>query len=315
MHKGFKFLALTLVVLGGLLAWMAFLLSAPAKPAAAPQPVVANPMQAATTRMVVARQALPAGHLLQAGDVQLQEAATLPPGALEQEASVQGRTLAQPVAAGEPILAARLLGGVAVLLQPGERAVAIKVDESTAVGHKLTPGDWVDVLVVLRKDNQEVAATQARPLLLRKRVLAYGSQLEGARPVAKEGAAEDAARAGQPPRTAVLAVQAQEVSPLLLAERQGQVLLALRHPLDVRDASAEAPVAAPLAVADSTGAVVLEQLARTAAGSVPLHSLSASPPLAFHGLPRKTVSAAPAPRKPGLAVEVIRGNRSETVHY
>ena len=316
MHKGFKFLALTLVVLGGLLAWMAFLLSAPAKPVAAPQPVVANPMQAVKTRMVVARQALPAGHLLQAEDVHLQPVAMLPPGAVALEASVLGRTLAQPAAEGDPVIASRLLGGIAAGLQPGERAVAIKVDESTAVGHKLTPGDWVDVLVVLRKDNQEVAATQARPLLLRKRVLAYGSQLEGTRQAAKEGAVEDAARAGQPPRTAVLAVQAQEVSPLLLAERQGQVLLALRHPLDVRDAaSAEAPVAAPLVVTDSTGAVVLEQLARTAAASVPLHSPSASPPLAFHGLPRKTVSAASAPRKPGLAVEVIRGNRSETVHY
>ncbi|MEG2999651.1 MAG: Flp pilus assembly protein CpaB [Comamonas sp.] len=315
MHKGFKFLALTLVVLGGLLAWMAFLVSAPAKTPAAPQSTVA-PMSPPKASMVVARKALPAGHLLQSVDVQLQEVTGLPPGAIALEAGVLGRTLAQPVAVGEPILASRLLGGVAGLLQPGERAVAIKVEEATAVGHKLAPGDWVDVLMVLRKDNQEVAATQARQLLARKRVLAYGSQLEGGRQTGKDGAGGDeSVRAGQPPRTAVLAVQAHEVNTLLLAERQGQVLLALRHPLDMGEAPTAVSVDAQLPATDSSGVVVLEQLARTAAGSVLQRPQPATPVAAFHGLPRKAGSAATPPRAPGLAVEVIRGNRSETVHY
>ena len=315
MHKGFKFLALTLVVLGGLLAWMAFLVSAPAKTPAAPQSMAA-PVSPPKASMVVARKALPAGHLLQSGDVQLQEVAVLPAGAVALETSVLGRTLAQPVAVGDPILASRLLGGVAGLLQPGERAVAVKVEESTAVGHKLAPGDWVDVLVVLRKDNQEVAATQARQLLARKRVLAYGSQLEGVRQIGKEGAgSEEAVRAGQPPRTAVLAVQAQEVNTLLLAERQGQVLLALRHPLDMGELQAAVPVDAQLPATASPDVVVLEQLARTATGNVLPRPQPATSVAAFHGLPRKAGSAATPPRAQGLAVEVIRGNRSETVHY
>jgi pilus assembly protein CpaB len=212
MHKGFKFVALALVVLGGGLAWMAFLVSGPARAPVAPTPGTVAP----TVSMVVASKALPAGHLLQAEDVHLQPVAMLPPGAVALEASVLGRTLAQPAAEGDPVIASRLLGGIAAGLQAGERAVAIKVDESSAVGHKLAPGDWVDVLVVLRKDSQEVDATQARQLLARKRVLAYGSQMEGA--AGKDGA-DEAARTGQPPRTAVLAVQAQEVNALLLAER------------------------------------------------------------------------------------------------
>ncbi|WP_291589769.1 Flp pilus assembly protein CpaB [Comamonas sp. UBA7528] len=313
MHKGFKFVALALVVLGGGLAWMAFLVSGPAKaPAALPTGTLAPRVS-----MVVASKALPAGHLLQAEDVRLQPVAMLPPGAVALEASVLGRTLAQPAAEGDPVIASRLLGGIAAGLQPGERAVAIKVDESSAVGHKLAPGDWVDVLVVLRKDSQEVDATQARQLLARKRVLAYGSQMEGA--AGKDGA-DDAARTGQPPRTAVLAVQAQEVNALLLAERQGQVLLALRNPLDREDAPSRAAVPgnAMAQTVPSPEVVVLEQLARTAPGRALPPSQTASLLTAHHGLPpaaRRPGGDGSPPRATGLAVEVLRGNRSETVHY
>lgn len=303
MHKGFKFVALALVVLGGGLAWMAYLVSGPAKAPVAPTPGAVAP----TVSMVVASKALPAGHLLQAEDVRLQPVAMLPPGAVALEASVLGRTLAQPAAEGDPVIASRLLGGIAAGLQAGERAVAIKVDESSAVGHKLAPGDWVDVLVVLRKDSQEVDATQARQLLARKRVLAYGSQMEGA---GKDGA-DETARTGQPPRTAVLAVQAQEVNALLLAERQGQVLLALRNPLDREDAPSRAAV-------PSTEVVVLEQLARTAPGRALPPSQTASLLTAHHGLPpaaRRPGGEGSPPRATGLAVEVLRGNRSETVYY
>lgn len=304
MHKGFKFVALALVVLGGGLAGMAFLVSGPARAPVAPTPGTVAP----TVSMVVASKALPAGHLLQAEDVRLQPVAMLPPGAVALEASVLGRTLAQPAAEGDPVIASRLLGGIAAGLQAGERAVAIKVDESSAVGHKLAPGDWVDVLVVLRKDSQEVDATQARQLLARKRVLAYGSQMEGA---AGKDSADEAARTGQPPRTAVLAVQAQEVNALLLAERQGQVLLALRNPLDREDAPSRAAV-------PSTEVVVLEQLARTAPGRALPPSQTASLLTAHHGLPpaaRRPGGEGSPPRATGLAVEVLRGNRSETVHY
>lgn len=304
MHKGFKFVALALVVLGGGLAGMAFLVSGPARAPVAPMPGTVAP----TASMVVASKALPAGHLLQAEDVRLQPVAMLPPGAVALEASVLGRTLAQPAAEGDPVIASRLLGGIAAGLQAGERAVAIKVDESSAVGHKLAPGDWVDVLVVLRKDSQEVDATQARQLLARKRVLAYGSQMEGA--AGKDGA-DEAARTGQPPRTAVLAVQAQEVNALLLAERQGQVLLALRNPLDREDAPSRAAVPSP-------EVVVLEQLARTAPGRALPPSQTASLLTAHHGLPpaaRRPGGEGSPPRATGLAVEVLRGNRSETVHY
>lgn len=304
MHKGFKFVALALVVLGGGLAWMAFLVSGPARAPVAPTPGTVAP----TVSMVVASKALSAGHLLQAEDVRLQPVAMLPPGAVALEASVLGRTLAQPAAEGDPVIASRLLGGIAAGLQAGERAVAIKVDESSAVGHKLAPGDWVDVLVVLRKDSQEVDATQARQLFARKRVLAYGSQMEGA---AGKDSADEAARTGQPPRTAVLAVQAQEVNALLLAERQGQVLLALRNPLDREDAPSRAAV-------PSTEVVVLEQLARTAPGRALPPSQTASLLTAHHGLPpaaRRPGGEGSPPRATGLAVEVLRGNRSETVHY
>ncbi len=38
----------------------------------------------------------------------------------------------------------------------------------------MQPGDYVDVFLVLRRDNQEIGASHARMLLPRLRVLAYG---------------------------------------------------------------------------------------------------------------------------------------------
>jgi hypothetical protein len=89
------------------------------------------------------------------------------------------------------------------------------------------------------------------------------------------------------------------------------VLLALRNPLDREDAPSRAAV-------PSTEVVVLEQLARTAPGRALLLSQTPSLLTAHHGLPpaaRRPGGEGSPPRATGLAVEVLRGNRSETVHY
>lgn len=330
MHKGFKFLAIGLVVMGVILAWLAFVVQG--KPA--PLPVAgeaATPSGPATQRVLVVRHAVEAGQVLTAEDVQMQSVAMVPAGAVADERAVVGRGVAKALAAGEPVTTDSLLQGVAGMLEPGERAVAVKVDESTAVGHKVQPGDWVDVLVVLRKEGQEVPDTQARRLLERKRVLAYGAQVEQLRIAAPPATASTAASAKDMfsksagateqshnstlARTAVLAVQAGEVNALVLAERHGQVLLALRSPME--------PVAAGGGPENAEGVAFPGQQDRGAALQVvtleqlAAHAGSRKPDVAkpVPAIARPQPVRAPRPQATGIAVEFIRGTRTETVHY
>lgn len=342
MQKGMKFMALGFVVLGVVLAWLAFMVSGqPRNTAAAPvpQPVSsAAPVQ----RVVVARRAMAPGEFLTADDVQWQDVSQVPADAVSDVSAAIGRGLAQPVAQGDVIASRSLLGGISGMLQPGERAVAIKVDESTAVGHKVQPGDWVDVLVVFRKDGQEVSDTQARRLLERKRILAYGLQTEPARsalPGKDSGkdvlghklpeTASEQVRASNPARTAVLAVQSDEVNPLLLAERQGQVMLALRSSLETVSAPAQ-PVS-PAAEAMVLTAAIDPPVARAAMSSPSVLTLErltthgaskavATSPLAVPRpvpvpLRQVTAPSKPRPAATGVPVEFIRGVRAEMVHY
>lgn len=108
--------------------------------------------------------------------------------------------------------------------------MAVAVDEVIGVGHQVQPGDYVDVFVVLRRDSQEIADSQARMLLSRLRVLAYGA-----------GAVNDARRAEgaeqmmsrrEGAKTAVLSVPLEQVNKLVMAQQAGRLTLALRNPKD-----------------------------------------------------------------------------------
>jgi pilus assembly protein CpaB len=245
--------------------------------------------------------------------------------------AVIGRSTAVEIAQGTPLQTSSLLDGLAGLLQSGERAVAIKVEEFSSVGHKVKPGDWVDVFAVLRKDATEVEDTQARLLLPRKRVLAFGAQLHPAAQSTQEKKDEDPQRRGTEvaARTAVIAVHVEEVNRLILAEQQGQVLLALRSPLDQVQPSAEI-------WQQTMGVVQAPEIAGAATGGASAMdaSLTALTLSALTGVPeaKATATARSVASQPrvgaqrtqtrrntvpvsGTSVEVVRGTRSETVRY
>lgn len=344
MQKSIKYIALGLVVVGVILAWIAMMFSGnDSKPQKIKetQSEIAKP---AMQRAVVMRQAVEAGHFLTADDVEVREVPQLEMGAFSDASALVGRGVSKPLAEGAAVLAGSLLSGISGMLQSGERAVSIKVDESTAVGHKVQPGDWVDVLVVFRKDGQEVPDTQARRLLERKRVLAYGVQTNEPRPVQqpsndKEGVsskadpATESLRQAQQARTAVLAVQVDEVNALMLAERQGQVMLALRSPLEAVGATpSQTPdaakameasmvhVTAPLQAAAAATAVDAQLVVTLAGLAEHAGNAAATKPASLTRPTANQVARIPAVSKPrtsesGSAVELIRGTRTETVRY
>ena len=247
-----KIMAALLLVLAiglGVGAWM--LSRQPARPiantaaTAAPAPAPAAPTP--THAVVVAAKAVPAGQRLTADDVKVAQLPAAVANSFASTDTLLGRTTVVALPADAPLFEQHLLTGLALQIEPGQRAVSISVKEPMAAGHHVRPGDFVDVFFTLDgKSDQAAVDTQTRLLLARSRVLAYGmASVENPPPTAAQRQAQqdsdgnrrgsssrDAGAAPSNANTAVLAVPLEDVERLTLAEKYGQLTLALRHPDD-----------------------------------------------------------------------------------
>ena len=255
MLKLTRIAAIALIALAVLLAVVALVIGR--KPAAAPEstaPIARAGAEAITVVEAVAR--LPAGEPISANGVRLARRTGAVAGAPTELAAVVGKVPVQDIAEGSVIERSLLAQGFSLQLRPGERALAVPVDELVGAGNRILPGDFVDVFLNLRSaansysGDQEIA--QTRLLLSRLRVLSYGQQdiavtapapadassnADSARAADITGASgsRPAAASGdnaQPARSAVLAVPVADANRLLLGAQQGKLFLALRNPAD-----------------------------------------------------------------------------------
>jgi pilus assembly protein CpaB len=281
--------------------------------APAPQPVAqpAATMQALTP-VVVATRTLSAGQPIPADALRVQPLPIHPIGSVADSALVAGRVPLADIAADTPVLDQQLSSSLAAGLAPGERAVAVKVDETNAVGNQLHAGNFVDVFFTLRRDNGgtgvgEVGRTQARLLISKARVLVFGAQPDDG--MANGQRTSNFGSQNSVPRTAVLAVPVTQVDQLSLAQSQGQLILALRNPTDDDQVDPAAFVAQP-GVLKVVSKATPDGTTRAAAGI-------ALDQLAGGSAPKPVAPVAPrqagAPARGGL--EVIRGGRAETVAW
>ena len=218
----------------------------------------------ATVPVVVAATALPAGTPLTASSLKLINWAQRPADGYGDVEAVVGGVPLIDIPAGTAVTSKVLARGLSMALKPGERAVAVPVDEQAGAGNRIVPGDYVDVFVSLKAppamSYQPVAhevvpdTSQTRLLLSRLRVLAYGSDdlpSSSARtapaPIADDGKpkpssdsdvrpiATTTSSQSSPkdvPHTAVLAVPVGEASQLLLGVQNGKLSLGVRPPTD-----------------------------------------------------------------------------------
>lgn len=243
MHNVSRIAALVLVVLATVLALVAFTLGKRRPEQDAPPPIAAAPITAPaapatpakTAHAVVAAQALPAGEVIPAAALRDVAVSTAPEGSYGQIELLVGQVPRVDIPEGTVVTSALLANPIAMLLRPGERALAVPVDEVSGVGYRVQPGDYVDVVVTLKMEELNPAAmgrqhTDSRLLAARLRVLAYGARdlpnVGQSTQVTKNDANEAAAK------MAVLAVPLAEVDPLVLGLQAGKVSLALRHPGD-----------------------------------------------------------------------------------
>ncbi|KRF02106.1 hypothetical protein ASG87_11530 [Frateuria sp. Soil773] len=253
MQKFTRLAALLLVAVAVILAIAAFTLGRrTTKPAEAPAGITQAPAPQGgrTSRqgevVVVAATALKAGTPIAASALRLDSVAQRPVDGYDKVDAVAGGIPLLDIPAGTVLTSNLLARGVAMALRPGERAMAVPVDEQAGAGNRVLPGDYVDVFLSL-KSAQPAAygkaatdGTQTRLLLSRLRVLAYGGQdlprasaEAGDKPPAKDGATRNTEQESRPvARTAVLAVPVQDADRLLLGVQNGKLSLAVRHPRD-----------------------------------------------------------------------------------
>lgn len=264
MQKFTRIAALLLVVVAIVLAIAAFALGrrtsrqaeVPATAAATIQPAAAqgNGAQQQGVAVVVAAAPLPAGTPIAASALRVANLAQRPADSFNAVDAAVGGIPLLDIPAGTVLTTRLLAHGVSMALKPGERAMAVPVDEQAGAGNRVVPGDYVDVFLSLKAAAQATPfgkpatdATQTRLLLSRLRVLAYGAQDLPSQPrsattnaeagdKAKDTAQQASRNADQEsratPRTAVLAVPVEDADRLLLGVQNGKLSLAVRHPSD-----------------------------------------------------------------------------------
>ncbi|MGD0236473.1 MAG: Flp pilus assembly protein CpaB [Syntrophorhabdales bacterium] len=253
-----------------------------------------------TMSVVVASSDLPWGTMLTADMVKLTPflKQSLPEGYFSDTAKVTNpsRTLVQPVKANEPIFESRLAptgsqgGGVAAVITPKKRAMAVKVDKVVGVSGFIHPGNRVDVLVTLAQVGK-VATPITKTVLENVLVLATGADVE------KSGNRE------KPSQVDVITL---EVSPedgekLALAASEGKLQLALRNSADTGD----------VVTKGTTFPVLI--------GSYSLPGQVSQDEQ--HAKPKKQVAKkqiaqpAPLPPRPMVSVELVKGGTISSVNF
>ena len=176
---------------------------------------------------VVAKRELPLGTLIAKDDVKLVAwpSSDPLPGGFTKIEEVVDRGLIVPVLANEPLSESKLApvdagAGLPPTIPAGMRAISVKVNEVIGVAGFTVPGTRVDVLAMVR-DNQE---SMSRIVVSNVQVLTAGTKFDQ----------EESRKDGKPIKTTVvtLAVTPSDAERIALAALGGQIVLALRNPLD-----------------------------------------------------------------------------------
>ena len=170
-----------------------------------------------------------------AADVTVEKLRTAPAGSLSTVEQVIGRTPWRPLSAGSWLNEESFAPGsqLARMIRPGERALAVSVDEVISVGGQVAPGDYVDVLLFLRKDENNPQAS-AQLVVPAVRVLGVGSQMgltndgQSASPARSDDERLKQEQQRMAARSVVLAVPEALLSRLMLASGAGALRLAVR---------------------------------------------------------------------------------------
>jgi pilus assembly protein CpaB len=155
---------------------------------------------------------------------------SLPAGHFTDPSNLVGRTVLYPISVNEPIFESRLApttvgaGGIAAVVKPSKRVMAIKVNKIIGVAGFLHPGNRVDVLVTI-SSKPVITKTVLENML----ILAIGPKMAA-------GAKKEKT---QPANVVTLEVTPEEAEKLALAVNKGSITLVLRNYADTEDVFTE----------------------------------------------------------------------------
>lgn len=221
---------------------------------------------------------------------------SIPAGYFPDSSSLAGRVLISPVNTNEPILESKLApttlktGGVAAVVSPKKRAVAVKVDKVIGVAGFIHPNNRVDVLVTLHPEKAQTAITKT--VLENILVLASGPEFEAKGKEEKQS----------PVDVVTLEVTPEEAEKLALAATEGKILLVLRNFSDTEEILTKG-MTIPVLLASYSG---YSQASETKPAPAP----------AVAARKRPVPSKAPAKEKPKpYVVELIKGSKTSEVKF
>jgi pilus assembly protein CpaB len=201
---------------------------------------IAQPQQPVidTKKIVVAKEALRYGVELTAEMlVEIDwPSNALPDGAFASIADITAsgrRLMLSPVEPNEPILAAKLSGadGRATLanrLEPGKRAVTIRVDDISGVAGFVTPGDRVDVLMTRQQNGAPRASDESQGAVPQNGEFASDVILEDIKVLTTDQNADERSTTPGVVRAVTVEVSSQQAQKVAIAQQSGTLYLLLR---------------------------------------------------------------------------------------
>jgi pilus assembly protein CpaB len=184
-------------------------------------------VEVAHTFVVVAARTIPVGVRVAAADLKVipwPEKAPVP-GSFPKIDPIVGRGAVTQILENEPVTETKLASleggaGLPVTIPQGMRAISVRVNEVVGVAGFVIPGTRVDVFVTLRQQNESVT----RVVVSNVQVLTAGTRYD-----------QDKTKTGEPIPSSVvtLLLTPEDAGRVVLASSDGQLMLALRNPLDV----------------------------------------------------------------------------------
>lgn len=141
-----------------------------------------------------------------------------------------GRELVYPVRAGDPILWMDFKGGeryrgFSTMIKEGERAMTVRVDETSTIAGLIQPGDHIDILGTFKRTADSRSEPETTITLLQNVVVLAIGQVTSAR----SGMRKDRSSSGM----LTILVTPEEASLLIHAQRVGKLYNVLRNPEDI----------------------------------------------------------------------------------
>jgi pilus assembly protein CpaB len=154
---------------------------------------------------------------------------SLTSGIFTDPAKVAGRVVITPIKADEPVFESRLApsditkGGVAAMISPNKRAMAVKVDRVKGISGFIHPGHRVDVVATFRPVNSQMPVTMT--VLENIPVLATGTETQMRSKQEKPFEVD----------VITLEVSPEEAEVLALSSTEGRLQLSLRNFSDTKN--------------------------------------------------------------------------------